>query len=214
MRQKQVIDYLRQLESPATAEQIATATGRDISTEPDLANALDANPKIQVEEDAGTFAYLPEANVRNKDQLLDYIRRAGAPVATSEVADAYKAIMDDIAALKAGNEIIGLHSYDPEIGCEVLYAIDQRLKGVGVDEEVGALWGAVEVPEDEEDVGEELKKVGIAPAPRKAPRKKAPGTGKEKKRKQRKQSKLRVVTNAHLMHLLEGDAPATIDTIP
>jgi len=208
MRQKQVVDFLRQRESPATATEIAVATGREIKEEPDLASALDANPKVQVDLDAGTFVYLPEANVRNKEELLDYICRAGAPVATSELADAYRTVLDDVAALKNEGLVMGLHSFDPEVNCEVLYAIDMKLAGVECDSEVAALWLSTEVPDDDEEITTELKKVNLPHVPRKAPRKKAP---KEKKRKQRKASKLRAVTNAHLMHLLEGDAPNAID---
>ncbi|KAG7670723.1 hypothetical protein Ndes2526B_g01523 [Nannochloris sp. 'desiccata'] len=210
MRQKQVVDFLRQRESPATATEIAVATGREIKNEPDLASALDANPKVQVDVDAGTFAYLPEANVRSKKELLDYICRAGAPVATSELADAYRTVLDDVAALKDEGIVMGLHSFDPEVNCEVLYAVDTKLIGIECDPEVAALWLSTEVPDDDEEITTELQKVNLPHVPRKAPRKKAP---KEKKRKQRKASKLRAVTNAHLMHLLEGDAPNAIDNI-
>jgi transcription initiation factor TFIIE subunit beta len=210
MRQKQVVDFLRKRESPATATEIAVATGREIQKEPDLASALDANPKIEVDVDAGTFAYLPEANVRNREQLLDYICRAGAPVATSELADAYRTVLDDVAALKNEGLVLGLHSFDPEINCEVLYAVDKKLAGIECDPEVAALWLSTDVPDDDEEVVAELQKVNLPHVPRKAPRKTMP---KEKKRRQRKASKLRAVTNAHLMHLLEGDGPTAIDNV-
>ena len=210
MRQKQVVDFLRQRESPATAADISTATGRDVRTEADLAAALDANPKINVDEDQETYAYLPEANVRNREQLFEYIRRAGAPVAFSEVADAYRTVANDVAALKADGVVLGLHSYDPGVGCEVLYAVDSKMAQLECDAEVTALWQATEVPDDDDEVAVELRKIGVAPAERKAPRKKVP---REKKKKQRKASKLRSVTNAHLMHLLEGEGPATLDAM-
>jgi hypothetical protein len=209
MRQKQVVDFLRKHEAPATVAQIATATGRDVDGEDDLAAALDANPKIDVDADAGTYAYLPDANVRNREQLLDYVRRAGAPVAVSEIADAYKAVLDDVAALKAEGLVTALHSFDPEVGCEVLFAADGRLAGLEVDGEVAALWAATELPDDDEGVAEELRKVGQTPAPRKAPRKRAPRD--EKRKKARRAARLRAVTNAHLMHLLEGEGPTGID---
>lgn len=50
---------------------------------------------------------------------------------------------------------------------------------------------------------------GLKPAPRKAPRKKEKGG--ERKKKARKAPKLRHVTNVHLMHLFEGEAPVQID---
>ena len=210
MRQKQVVDYLRQKETPATAAEIAAATGRDIAQEPDLAAALDANPKIQLDKESNTYSYLPDANVRNKQQLLDYIRRAGAPIASSEISDAYKTVFDDVAALKTEGLVLGMHSFDPEVGCEVLYAVDMKMAGLDCDDEVAALWQATEVPDDDDDVAAELKKVGLPAAPRTAPRKQRSANG-EKKKKKRKATKLRAVTNAHLMHLLEGEAPAAID---
>lgn len=49
---------------------------------------------------------------------------------------------------------------------------------------------------------------GVKPAPRKAPRQRG---AREKKKKQRKQTRIRNVTNVHMMHLFEGDAPVAID---
>lgn len=49
---------------------------------------------------------------------------------------------------------------------------------------------------------------GLKPAPRKAVRRREKA---DRKKKARKQAKLRSVTNVHLMHLLDGDAPVTID---
>ena len=126
-----------------------------------------------------------------------------------EIADAYKAVMDDVAALKSEGAVLGLHSFDPEIGCEVLYPVDTRLLGLEADPEVGALWYATEIPDADEEVATQLKAIAQNPAPRKAPRKRAAA---EKKRKKRRATKLRAVTNVHLMHLLEGEAPAAIDT--
>lgn len=204
-----MIDWLRGHEAPASAAEIATATGRDLRAEPDLAEALEANPKVLCEDDE-RYTYRPDANVRDKAQLLDYVRRAGAPVAMSELADAYRGVAADVGGLKAEGLVLGLHSFDPEVGCEVLYPVDLRLAGWQVDGEVAAVWGRTQVPDDDEEVAAELNKAGLMPAPRRAPRKARAG---EKKRKQRKASRLRAVTNVHLMHLLEGDAPTAIDSL-
>jgi hypothetical protein len=220
LRQKQVLDYLRAHDAPATAAQIAAATGRDLAVEGDLAAALAANPKVQAaaaedEEAEGEggdpplWAYLPDANVRDKAALLQYVRRAGAPVAFSEVADAYKGVAADVAALKAEGAVLGLHSFDPGVGCEVLFPTDARLAGVqALDAEVAAVWARTELPDGDDEVAAALAAAGLAPAARKAPRKRAPV---EKKRKARKAQRLRAVTNVHLLHLLEGEAPTGID---
>ena len=210
MRQKQVLDYLRKKEAPATVSELLAATERDLRAELDLARALDANPKVAVDADAGTYTYQPDANVRNRDELIDYIRRAGAPVAVSELADAYAAVSDDVAALKSEGLVLGLHSYDPSVGCEVLFAVDARMAGLAADGEVSALWAAAEVPDEDDAMAEALRKAGLAPTPRSAPRKR---TAAEKKRKARKAARLRAVTNLHLMHLLEGEAPNAIDSL-
>jgi len=209
MRQKQVIDYLRAKEVSASIAEIASATGRNIAAEVDLSRALAANPKVAVDESAGIYTYQPDAHVRDKNQLFEYICRAGAPVAVSEIADAYRSVLQDVAALKAEGVIMGLHSFDPEVGCEVLYSVDTGLTGLTADIEVAALWNSAELPDEDEDLALELRKAGVEPAPRKAPRKRSTA---EKKRKTRKASRLRAVTNVHLMHLLEGEAPTALDT--
>lgn len=208
MRQKQVVDFLKQREGAARSAEIASATGRYLEREPDLEAALEANPKIAKDADTNAYMYLPDSNVRDKSQLLEYVKRAGMPVTIQEIADAYKAVMDDVAALKTEGAVLGLHSFDPEIGCEVLYPVDVRLLGLEADPEVAAVWHASDVPDEDEEVAAQLKAIGQNPAPRKAPRKRAAA---EKKRKKRRATKLRAVTNVHLMHLLEGEAPAAID---
>jgi hypothetical protein len=213
MRQKQVLDFLRQQEGPVTQSEISKATGLDLSADADLHGVLAANPKVAVDEGQGTWTYQPEANVRDKAQLLEYVRHSAAPVATSELSDAYRTVMADVAALKAEGLVLGLHSYDPEVNCEVLYPIDLQMEVGKADEDVRALWMATAIPEDDEDMATELRKVGLEPVPRKAPRIRASGE-KKKRRKQRKATRLRAVTNVHLMHLLEGEGPSAIDALP
>ena len=192
-----------------------------------------------------------------------------------------------VQALKAEGAILALFSQDPDLLCEVLYAKDQALAGLRVDDDVLALWRGTAVPEEEEELAAELAKAGVRgrrgwaggwggvglgrgaelvgghqccrgggghqgaglswresvggagrqaavikysatsglsntppccppsfppppglkPTPRKAPRKREAA----KRKKARKQARLRAVTNVHLMHLLEGDAPAQIE---
>lgn len=110
--------------------------------------------------------------------------------------------------LKAEGQVVGFHSFEAEINGEVLFPIDQRLSGFAVDQEIVELWNETPVPEMDDDLIAEVKAAGFKPAPRKTVRRREKV---EKKKKARKQSKLRAVTNVHLMHLLEGEAPTTIE---
>jgi hypothetical protein len=260
LRQKMVIDFLRGRESPSSWEEILNGTGRNIESEADLKSALDAHPKVAAT--SGTYAYVPDANIKNKQQLLDYVRASAEPVAVVDLLDSYKKVKDDIEALKEERLLVGLFSYLPELNCEVLYSTvgngkmsGKRLTDLRSDEEVTALWTNFTVPDSvgiltrhddshserravrmfrpsgsldlslsgsltlvpspvpfarpqDEALDDALRKAGIAPAPRKEKPKKLVS---EKKKKKRKQSKLRSVTNAHLLHLLEGDAVVSID---
>lgn len=208
MRQKQVIDFLKEKEAPATLEDVLNETGRNIEAEEDLRKALDAHPKIAVDTASGLYSYVPDANVKNKQQLLDFVRASGGPVPVPDILDSYKRVVEDIAALKKSRVLIGIHSYQPDLNCEVLYAVDPALAGLRGDADVTALWTNYVVPDTDEAIDHALRKAGITPAPRKE---KPQRLVSEKKKKKRKQTKLRAVTNAHLMHLLEGEAPATID---
>jgi len=213
LRQKMVIDFLRGRESPSSWEDILNGTGRNVESEADLKSALDAHPKVAAT--SGTYAYVPDANIRNKRQLLDYVRASAEPVAVVDLLDSYKKVKEDIEALKEERLLVGLFSYLPELNCEVLYSTvgngkmsGKRLTDLRSDEEVTALWTNFSVPDSDDALDDALRKAGIVPAPRKEKPKKLVS---EKKKKKRKQSKLRSVTNAHLLHLLEGEAVGSID---
>jgi len=210
LRQKMVIDFLRAREAPASWEDVLNGSGRNIEAEADLKNALEAHPKVSIDS-AGMYSYVPDANIKNKRQLLDYVRASPAPVAVHDLMDSYKGVTADIEALKAEGLLVGLFSYRPELNCEVLYSIDGKLKltELQADADVTALWTYFSVPETDDSLDDALRKAGILPAPRKEKPKKLVS---EKKKKKRKQSKLRAVTNVHLLHLFVGsEAVQSID---
>lgn len=213
MRQKQVVDFLRRNEGPASISEILSSTGRNLRTESDLSHVLLSNPKLSYDESSEAWTYQPEANVKNKQQLLEYIRKSAVPVTVKDLEDAYHAIFSDLSSLKKDKLIYALHSYDPDVNCEVLFPVDLRLSDLDADENVRALWSATEVPEEDDVMANELEKVGLQASQRK-PTQQMRTRDSKKKRKKRKPTKLRAVTNVHLMHLLEGDAPASIDTLP
>ena len=194
-------------ESPASWEDILNGSGRNLEAELDLKNALHAHPKVYHDPASGMYSYVPDADISSRHQLLEYVKASSEPVAVQDLLDSYKKVTEDIEALKAERLLIGLFSYLPEINCEVLYSTDGRLgknlTDLQSDADVTALWTNFSVPDTDDTLDEALRRAGFAPAPRKEKPKKLMS---DKKKKKRKQSKLRSVTNAHLLHLLEGDA--------
>lgn len=185
-------------------------SGRNLEAETDLKVAIHAHPKVAHDAVSGMYSYVPDANISCKRQLLDYVRASSEPVAVQDLLDSYKKVTEDIQSLKAERLLIGLFSYLPELNCEVLYSTDgsfgQKLADLQSDADVTALWTNFSVPDTDDALDDALRKAGITPAPRKEKPKKLVS---EKKKKKRKQSKLRSVTNAHLLHLLEGGAEVT-----
>ncbi len=193
-------------ESPASWEDILNGSGRNLEAEADLKNALHAHPKVSQDPASGMYSYVPDANISSRNQLVEYVKSSSEPVAVQDLLDSYKKVTEDIEALKAERLLIGLFSYLPELNCEILYSTDGRLgknlADLQSDADVTALWTNFSVPDTDDALDEALRKAGITPAPRKEKPKRLVS---EKKKKKRKQSKLRSVTNAHLLHLLEGD---------
>lgn len=207
LRQKLVVDYLRGQAHAQTPARILAATTCDVERDELLVRVLTANEKVGWDAEGRLF-YRAEIDVKSKAALLERIRRAEPPVSAGDVADAYPGVAGDLDELCAEGLVLRLACADPEVGADVLFPVDLRLRGAAVDADVVALWHAVEIPEADDLVAEQLLKIGLVPAPRAAV---ARREKRERVKKPRKASKLRSVTNVHLMHLLEGEAPTTIE---
>lgn len=156
--------------------------------------------------------------MRNKEQLLAFLRQRATSnegyASWRDVHDSYPQVATDLKALKRDGLIMSLYSSaldsksDGLLDCDVYYPVDQAFAGFQVHEDVQLLWQMIQVPEDEDEVQDELKKLKLKPSTRKAPRKREKG---ERKKKARKPPRLRVVTNAHLMELLLDTTADRID---
>jgi arsenate reductase-like glutaredoxin family protein len=200
-RIKAVVDYLKTAgrDTYRTSEQIFQAIGCDISTDAQLAESLAKNPKIVVAQ-AGRhsqYAYRPESSVRNKEELMELVRHANTPVAVSFVSDAYENVLHDIVALEKHGMLMSIHSTDPSVSGNLLFAIDQDLAGVCVDTDVASLWkkAGTLLPQDDDGVRRSLKSLGMDPAPRSKVSTVPPEQSKTKRSSV-------IVTNAHVSHLL------------
>ncbi|KAL4448542.1 hypothetical protein ABPG75_005761 [Micractinium tetrahymenae] len=210
---KAVVDFLRASGEPQRAAAIAVGTGFNPQIDAQLAAALASNSKVEVQAD-GLYLYRPEvANVRNRQELLEYLRRRERQgegyAALGELQDAYPAAKQDLEALKRQGLLLSLPAADPQRK-EVFYPVDHRMQ-LRVDADLQELWLSLgdQLPDDEEEVAAELQKIGLKPAPRQVIEKRE---ARERKKKARKARRLTRVTNVHLAHLLEGDAPVNIET--
>lgn len=155
--------------------------------------------------------YRPEVQVRSKAQLLQRLRGATRPLSAKEAADAYPGAEADVRTMVAQGLVLPLRSHEPDVACDVLFATDQRLQSVRLDQDLVDLWLSTAIPDDENDLVTQVKAAGLRPAPRRAAPKAGDALRRKKKQKPRKQQRIRALTNTHLSHLLTGDTPQTID---
>ncbi|KAL4857776.1 General transcription factor IIE subunit 2 [Chlorella vulgaris] len=209
---KAIVDFLRAAGDPQKPAAIFAATGFDPEVDAKLLEALGRNNKVIVQDD-GLFGYRPEvANVRSKQEVLDYLlrreRQGEGYAALGELQDAYPGVVSDLEALKKEGLILSLPAAETTRK-EVFYPVDQRIH-MKVDADLQELWQSVgdTLPDEDDELQEELRRVGLKPAPRQVIEKRE---AREKKKKARKVRRLTKVTNQHLKHLLEGDAPTNIE---
>lgn len=210
---KALVDFLRASGEPQRPAAIFAATGFNPQSDAPLHAALGVNNKVDVQED-GLYAYRPEvANVRSKQEVLEYLRRRERQgegyAALGELQDAYPGVRQDLEALKKEGLLLSLPAGDGQRK-EVYYPVDMRLQ-LKVDADLQELWLSLgdQLPEEDEEMAAELHKIGLKPAPRQVVEKRE---AREKKRKARKVRRLTKVTNVHLQHLLEGEEPVNIET--
>ncbi|BDA43008.1 probable general transcription factor IIE subunit 2 at C-terminar half [Coccomyxa sp. Obi] len=203
---KNVLDYLlADRTATLSAADISERFGHDASPGTPLHMALAANDKIEVLPD-GSFAYKAAHELSDKRQLYAHLLRAPDGTYSGALKDAYPTVMDDIAALRNEGLIWLLPSVDVG-GDDVLYPREERPM-ISVSPDVAALWHEVTVPADPDALEEELRRAGIAPAPRSGPRRRPPPAAKQKAKRAYRP---RNVTNIHMPELFADAGPTQID---
>lgn len=185
-----VINYLRDLDKPASAEDIHTITGHDIKTTPGMMEALQSNPKISYED--GWFSYKPPYSVKNIHELQDLINKTPEGIEVNELKDCYKTVEDDVKKLLEQRDVLVVQNADTK--SDNVYPNDPRYR-IAVADEFKKVWLSITLP-DEVDLEREMKAAGVKlveeeeeKAPRKLPSK------KEKKNKKR----IVKYTNVHIL---------------
>ena len=208
---KQVKDALAVLASvcggaPLTPADLTAAAGHDASAESALGRALADHAKVAVLSD-GRLRYRAAHDATDAEGLVAAVAAASpGGVPAGELDDAYPGASDDVAALVAAGRLWALPRPVDAGGGIVLFHPGPI---AAVPPNVAALWASAPTPTDPDALDAALKRAGIKPAPRRAPRRRPP-PGPRAPRGWREGAP-RVVTNAHLPELFVGGGATTID---
>ncbi|KAL3647187.1 hypothetical protein CASFOL_008155 [Castilleja foliolosa] len=207
---KRVIDLLFSTRKAFTPEQINEACYVDIKANKSVFDSLRKNPKVRY--DGKQFSYKSKHNVKNKDELLDLIRKFPEGVAVIDLKDSYPAVMDDLQALKAEHNIWLLSNFDSQE--DIAYPDDPKMDNIKVDDDLKLLFRGIELPLDMIDIERDLQKNGMKPATNTAKRRamaQVDGIPQKPKTKKKKHeiSKRTKLTNAHLPELFQHLKPGS-----
>ncbi|CAI9089710.1 OLC1v1024330C1 [Oldenlandia corymbosa var. corymbosa] len=200
---KRVIDLLYERRQTPDPEEINQGCYVDLNANKTVFDSLKKNPKLNY--DGSRFSYKPNHNVRNKDQLLDLIRKFQEGIAVVDLKDSYPNAIQDLELLKATGQIWILSNFDSKEDF-VVYPNDPRVP-IKVDDDLKLLFRGIESPREMLDIEKDLQKNGMKPATNTAKRRvmaQVHGISNKPKTKKKQQiSKRTKLTNSHLKHLFQ-----------
>ncbi|CAI9111112.1 OLC1v1011251C1 [Oldenlandia corymbosa var. corymbosa] len=200
---KRVIDLLYETRQALDPDEINRECYVDLNANKAVFDSLKKNPKVNY--DGRRFSYKSKHNIRNKDQLLDLIRKFQEGIAIIDLKDSYSNVMQDLQSLKGTGQIWLLSNFDSQE--DIAYPNDPRVP-IKVDEDLKQLFRGIELPRDMLDIEKDLQKNGMKPATNTAKRRamaQVHGISNKPKTKKKKHeiSKRTKLTNSHLMHLFQ-----------
>mmetsp|Transcript_32146 Transcript_32146/g.44573 ORF Transcript_32146/g.44573 Transcript_32146/m.44573 type:complete len:281 (-) Transcript_32146:62-904(-) len=195
---KRLLDALLEEEAGMSLEELQSRTGVNLTSDPALVQALQANPKTTFHQ--GRFSYQAFHNVKNTEELKLLLDKAPEGIPLLELEDAYKKIIQDIETLQESGRLYLLENSDTHD--RVVYPADPNL-AQNVDQDIQQLWRETQIPEDGETLTQELHKCGLKPCAKQ----KAPHVNKDKDEGKRnnKVKKLRSVQNEHVAEIFKDD---------
>ncbi|CAI9089109.1 OLC1v1023617C1 [Oldenlandia corymbosa var. corymbosa] len=202
---KRVVDLLYERRQALDPEEINRDCYVDLHANKAVFDSLKKNPKLKY--DGSRFSYKPSHNIRNKDQLLDLIRKFQDGVGVIDLKDSYSNVMQDLESLKGAGQIWILYKFDSKEDF-VVYPNDPRVS-IRVDDDLKQFFRGIETPSDVIDMEKDLQKNGMKPATNTAKRRAIAqalhGISNKPKTKKKKLeiSKRTKLTNSHLMHLFQ-----------
>ncbi|CAI9093986.1 OLC1v1029614C1 [Oldenlandia corymbosa var. corymbosa] len=200
---KRVIDLLLERRQAMDPEEINRECYVDVNANKAVFDSLKQNPKVNY--DGRRFSYKPTHDVRNKDQLLELIRKFQEGIAAVDLKDSYSNVMQDLQSLKASGQIWLLLNCDSRD--DIAYPNNPKVT-VMVDNDLKQLFRGVELPGEMLDIEKDLQKNGMKPATNTAKRRamaQVHGISNKPKTKKKKLeiSRRTKLTNSHLMHLFQ-----------
>ena len=142
-----VITYLRQELRSVASEELKQAVGADPDADAELRANLLTNPRVLHEPD-GRWRWRSKYYLRNRDDLVNLLRRTEAGIPAAELFDAYKGARDDIVELARHRRPPPLLLYRATDSAKdgVLFANDTALY-MPASDAVRELWHATPVPD-------------------------------------------------------------------
>ncbi|KAL9246745.1 hypothetical protein vseg_020241 [Gypsophila vaccaria] len=200
---KKVIELLEKTRQAFTIDEINRACYVDMNANKEVFDSLTKNVKVKY--DGYRFSYKSKYEIKDKDNLLQTIRRYQEGIAIFDLKDSYLDVMKDLQTLKAEGKIWLLSNFDSKE--DIAYPNDPRLSSFKVDDDLKLLFRGIDLPQDFLDIEKDLRQKGLTPATDTARRKAAAQiqgiSTKSKAPKKKEITKRTKLTNAHLPELFE-----------
>lgn len=199
----QVIDFLKKSQRPCTVKELQLHVPRLAEDGPEFQHLSD-NAKIDYDADNSTYAYKPDYDIRNADELVEYLRqipdRGGLEV--KKLSDSYLAELPKVIEDLRKKQLI-LAVTERENKPKYIYYNHLPMEQ-SIDEELKTSWWKMRVP-DEPELSREMERASLKRMRVEKREEKEIQEVKKPKRAQRKTK----ITNTHLK-----DIDLTQDYVP
>jgi hypothetical protein len=205
---KYVFDLVKSRRKPLKYEVFKKE--KDVEIDEPLLEALRKHALMLVDEVAGTISYQPKYSISSKQELLTLIKRSPLGLLSIELSDAYPEAQQHLNELYEDGAVFECGS--TERPSSIIYPNLFKSPGALPEASLRDALFDVQLPQRQEDIDAALRKENIKKAKRSTPRLKMAVIHDDRKPvKERKQRRLRKVTNTHMEYLFNEDMPATID---
>ena len=158
------MDLLHRTRKPLSVAELHNELGFPVDRG-ELWDMLLNNDKVLYNTETRRFSYKAKHVLEGKREMLALIQKHPDGILMDDVVDAYQTANVDAEDLLAGNAVISL--VNSETRERVLYPVDDAYE-VEVDDNMAAMFHAVEIPTHDADFDAAIRKVGAEPAPRRA----------------------------------------------
>ncbi|KAK9723078.1 transcription factor TFIIE beta subunit, TFIIEB, Tfa2, variant 2 [Basidiobolus ranarum] len=154
-----VINFLKSVEEPQTAEDLKRHVNADLDANPELYRTLTQNNKIDYDSKNHTFSYRPAYNIKTKEDLLALLqeKKDEGGMEVRELKDSYIDVKGVVEELAESGQVYIIRNKDDTP--RILFYNDPRLN-CNFDAEFKQMWHELRAP-DETDLPAELDKAGL-----------------------------------------------------